>query len=76
MVKLKPEFISRNGRKEFAVLTIKDYERVMEALEDAEDIRILRTARRRNADSPVYTLNEVKRRLGFLKRSRKPLKKN
>jgi hypothetical protein len=65
VVKIKPEFLSKNGRREFAVLTMKDFDRVMEALEDAEDLRILREARRRNADSPTYTLEEVKRRLGL-----------
>ncbi len=70
MLKLKPEFITRNGRKQFAVLTIEDYERVKEALEDAEDLRILRVARRRNAATPTYTHAEVRQRLG-LTRSRK-----
>jgi PHD/YefM family antitoxin component YafN of YafNO toxin-antitoxin module len=65
MLKLKPEFLSKSGRKEFVVLTTEEFERVKEALEDAEDLRILREARRRNANSPTYTLSEVKRRLGL-----------
>lgn len=71
MLKLKPEYLSKNGRREFVVLTVEEYERVREALEDAEDLRILREARRRNADSPTYTLAEVKRRLGLTGKKRK-----
>lgn len=68
MVKIKPEFLTKNGRREFAVLTMKDFDRVIEALEDAEDLRILREARRRNANSPTYTHEEVKRRLGLTRK--------
>ena len=65
MLKLKPEYLSKNGRKQFVVLTVEDFERVKEALEDAEDLRILREARRRNANSPTYTAAEVRKRLGL-----------
>ena len=65
MVKIKPEFLVKNGRRAFVILAAKDFDRIMEALEDAEDLRILREARRRNANSPTYTLEEVKRRLGI-----------
>jgi hypothetical protein len=45
-------------------LTDEDFVRVIEALEDVEDLRILREARRRNAGLPTYTSAEVKRLLG------------
>ena len=73
MVKLKPEFLVKNGKRAFVILTARDFDRVIEALEDAEDLRILREARRRNANSPTFTLEEVKRRLGISpSRGRKP----
>jgi PHD/YefM family antitoxin component YafN of YafNO toxin-antitoxin module len=65
MVKIKPEFLVKNGKREFVILTARDFDRVIEALEDAEDLRVLREARRKNANSPTYTLEEVKRRLGI-----------
>jgi PHD/YefM family antitoxin component YafN of YafNO toxin-antitoxin module len=70
MLKLKPEYITKNGRREFVVLTVEDYEKVKEALEDAEDLRILQEVRRRNAGAPTYSLAEVRQRLG-LSRPRK-----
>lgn len=63
MLKLKPEYLSKNGRREFVVLTVEDFQRVTEALEDAQDLRILRDARRRNEGEPTFTFAEVKRRL-------------
>jgi hypothetical protein len=63
MLKIRPEFLTKNGRREFVVLTTEDFDRVIEALEDVEDLRILRRARRRNVGSRTFPLNEVRRRL-------------
>ena len=63
MLKIKPEYLSKNGRPEFVVLTVEDYERMKQAMEDADDLRTLRQARRRNAGSPTYTPAQVRRRL-------------
>jgi hypothetical protein len=50
---------------QFVVLSMDDFEKVQELIEDAGLSRILRQARRRNADSSTYTHEEVKRRLGM-----------
>ena len=47
MLKLKPEFLKKNGRKQFVILTIEEFDRVREALEDANDLRMLEAAKRR-----------------------------
>ena len=65
MLKIKPEIWTRNGGEQFVVLSMDDFEKVQEAIEDAGLSRILREARRRNANSPTYTHEEVKRRLGL-----------
>lgn len=41
----KPELIVRNGRAVSVILPIKDYEELMERVEDAEDVRWLRKHR-------------------------------
>jgi PHD/YefM family antitoxin component YafN of YafNO toxin-antitoxin module len=61
---LKPEFLTKNGRKEFVVLTVEDYERLTDALEDAEDLRILRKARTANEGKPTVTLEQMRAELG------------
>ncbi len=62
MLKLKPKYLSKNGRREFVVLTVEEFERVIDALEDAGLARAMREAQIRNANSPKDTLEEVKRR--------------
>jgi PHD/YefM family antitoxin component YafN of YafNO toxin-antitoxin module len=73
VLNLKPEFLKKNG-KEFVVLTTEEFERVTEALEDAQDLRILRDARRRNASLPTYSLAEVKSRLKLTRKRKKASK--
>ena len=63
MVKVKPEFLSKRGKREFVILTIEDFDRMKEALDDAQDLRDLRQATRRNAGKPYFTPAEVERRL-------------
>jgi PHD/YefM family antitoxin component YafN of YafNO toxin-antitoxin module len=70
MRKLKPEFLKKNGKTEFVVLTREDYEAFQEMIEDAYDVRLVREARKRNGDDPGISSSEMKRRLG-LARTRK-----
>ena len=65
MLKINPEIWTRNGRDSFVVLSMKDFEKVQDLIEDAGLSRIMRQAKRRQANSPTYTLDEVKRRLGI-----------
>lgn len=68
MLKVKPEYLSKHGKREFVVLTVEDFDRMQEALEDAKDLRDLRQATRRNAAKPYLTPAEVERRLASRKR--------
>jgi len=68
MLKLKPEILTKNGRKEFVVLTYEEYESVREYLEDAQDVLTLRAAKAKDADAPTIPLAEAKRRLGLNRR--------
>jgi hypothetical protein len=52
MLQTKPTFIEENGKAKFVVFSMKDYAAIKEALEDAEDSRILDEARRRGAGKP------------------------
>ena len=64
MISLHPEFLSKNGKKEFAVLPYEEFVRIEELLADLEDLRDLRVAKLSEAQLPRVTLEEVKRRLG------------
>ncbi|MBC6481343.1 MAG: type II toxin-antitoxin system Phd/YefM family antitoxin [Hormoscilla sp. GM7CHS1pb] len=64
MISLHPEFLSKNGKKEFAVLPYEEFVRIEELLADIEYLRDLREAKQSEAQLPTVTLEEVKRRLG------------
>jgi hypothetical protein len=69
--------LKENGTEKFAVLTIADYAAVREALEDAEDARILEEAIRRDAGGPRIPFAEVKRQLAAQRRAtskKRPMK--
>jgi PHD/YefM family antitoxin component YafN of YafNO toxin-antitoxin module len=71
MLKVKPEYLSKRGRREFVVLTVEDFERMKAACEDAQDLRELREATKSNAKAAYYTAEEVERRLSNPRPSRK-----
>ena len=64
MISLHPEFLSKNGKKEFAVLPYEEFVRIEELLGLLEDLRDLREAKLSEGQLPTVTLEEVKRRLG------------
>jgi PHD/YefM family antitoxin component YafN of YafNO toxin-antitoxin module len=63
MLKVKPEFLSKDGKRQFVILTIEDFDRMQEALEDARDLRELRQATRANTGKSYYTPAEVEQRV-------------
>ncbi len=63
MIELHPEFISKNGKKEFAVLPYEEFLKLQEILEDLDDLRDLRLAEEEDKDTPDYSLKEVKEML-------------
>ena len=43
---MKTQVIEKNGKKEFVVLSWKDYRKIQELLEDYDDLRELRKAKK------------------------------
>jgi len=64
-IELHPEFLTANGKKQFAVLPYQEFVALQEWIEDTEDLRALRVAREENADEPSYTIEEVRKELGI-----------
>ena len=64
-IELHPEFLTKNGEREFAVLPYGEYQALREWLEDVEDILDLREAREEDAGKPNMTLDQVKKELGM-----------
>lgn len=61
MIELHPEFLTKNGQKEFAVLPDEEFLIIKELLEELEDVRDLRAAKKEEENSPSVSLTEVKR---------------
>ena len=64
MIELHPEILTKNGRKEFAVLPYEEFLAVTEALADLEDLRELRAAKAAEADAKTMSLREAQARYG------------
>lgn len=65
MLKLHPEILVKNGKKQFAVLPYEEFLAVKERLADAEDLLELRKAKRAEAKKRSIPLADVKRKLGL-----------
>ncbi|TVP59523.1 MAG: type II toxin-antitoxin system Phd/YefM family antitoxin [Nodularia sp. (in: Bacteria)] len=63
MIELHPEFLTKNGEKQFAVLPYEEFLKIKELLEDLEDLRDLRDAKEEQKDSVTVTLADVKKLL-------------
>lgn len=65
MIQLHPEFITKNGKKEFAVIHYEEFEALQALIADIEDLMDLRAAKESEANQPSVPLAEVKRMLGL-----------
>jgi PHD/YefM family antitoxin component YafN of YafNO toxin-antitoxin module len=63
MINLHPEFLTKNGQKEFAVLPYEEFIMIQELLEDLQDLQDLRQAKQEEENSPSIPLDEVKKML-------------
>jgi hypothetical protein len=66
MIQLHPEFLTKNGNKEFAVLPYEEFVKVQELLEDLQDLQDLRAAKEEEGNTPSIPLDEVKKMLNLL----------
>lgn len=60
MLELHPEFLTKNGEKEFAVLPYEEFLKIQELLEDLEDLQDLREAKQDEVNSSLFSLEKVK----------------
>ena len=65
MLKLHPEIVVKNGKKQFAVLPYKEFLAIQERLADADDLLELRKAKRAEGKKRAIPLAAVKRKLGL-----------
>jgi len=64
MIELHPEILTKNGRKEFAVLPYEEFLAITEALTDYEDLQDLRAAKAGEGSAATISLKEAAKRYG------------
>lgn len=72
MLKPRYDVLVRNGNERFVVVPEKDYQAMRQRLEDEADFRAIEASKKRQANSPRYSLAHVKRELGM----RRPAKRS
>ena len=63
MLTLHPNILEKDGKKAFAVLPYEEFQNLQEELDQYEDLKDLRTAKSREANAPVESLNSVRNTL-------------
>jgi PHD/YefM family antitoxin component YafN of YafNO toxin-antitoxin module len=63
MIELHPNYLTKNGKKEFVVLPYEEFLAIQELLDDLEDLKDLRTAKQEEYEQPTITIAEVKQML-------------
>ncbi len=65
VLKLHPEILKKNGKKEFVIVPYEQFLALQERLADADDFMQLRNAKRAEGRKKSIPLAEVKRRLAM-----------
>jgi len=65
MLDLHPNYLEKNGKKEFVVLPVEEYESLQAHLEDMEDLLDLRKAIAEEGGAPGLTVDEARKELGL-----------
>lgn len=71
MIELHPEFLEKNGKKEFVVLTYEEYSKLKEVLEDFEDLIELRKIKSEEYSKVSVSLKDVKKELNIKTKNKK-----
>jgi len=65
MTKFNATVLKKDNKKEFVVLPYEDFLKIQEELENYEDLKTLREAKKLEAELPTISLLEVKRQWGI-----------
>ncbi len=59
----RAQIITRDGKKEFAIISYADFLRIREDLEDYEDLQCLRKAKKSEKKAPTIGLSALRKSL-------------
>lgn len=58
---LHPEFLKKDGKPQFVVISYEEFLNIQEMLEDYQDLQTLRTARKERANDPLISFEDMKK---------------
>ena len=61
---IHPQIIEKEGKKEFVVLPYAEFLAIQEALDDYEDLKLLRSEKAASLNEPTRSLDEVLSEIG------------
>jgi hypothetical protein len=61
---IHPQIIEKEGKKEFVVLPYEEFLQIQAALEDFDDLRILREEKTTSASEPTRKLDDILAEIG------------
>jgi len=64
-INLHPEFLKKDGKPQFVVLSYDEFVFIQNALEDFEDLQSLRKAKIKRKNEPLISMEEMKKELGL-----------
>ncbi|MBN1696996.1 MAG: hypothetical protein JW881_05755 [Spirochaetales bacterium] len=65
MMKIQPEYLIKNGTKEYAILSYEEFEKLKEYIEDLEDLVDLREAKEKEKEATSIPFEKVKKSLNI-----------
>jgi hypothetical protein len=65
VLKIKPEIWTKHDGKRYVMLSLQDFEKIQDIIEDAGLSRLLRESKQRQAGAPNISHQQMKRMLGI-----------
>jgi hypothetical protein len=59
MIELHPEIVEKDGKKQFVILKYEEFVAIQEALADADDLTVLRAAKKDEREAPAMPLDQI-----------------
>lgn len=66
MIEIHPKYLEKDGKKEFVVLSVKEYETLRAHVEDLEDLLDLRKAIAEEGAVPGLSVEDARKELGLV----------
>ncbi len=60
-IQLHPEFLKKDGKPQFAVISYEEFLTIQEILDDYQDLWLLRQAKEERASDPLISFEDMKK---------------